>query len=84
MIDFTLPGALIPPQVIEPMPPEPPQRNPPIVHLTQVEGMQRSSQPTFRASASIVPRRAPASTRATPPSSERIRSSRERSMTTPP
>ena len=84
MTDFTLPGALMPPQVIEPIPPEPPQKKPPIVHLTQVEGMQRSSQPALRASASIVPSRAPASTRATPPSSERILSIRDRSMTTPP
>ncbi len=84
VIAFTLPGALMPPQVIEPTPPEPPHRKPAIVHLTQVEGMQRSSQPTLRASASTVPSRAPASTWATPPSSERIRSSRDMSMTTPP
>ena len=74
----------MPPHVIEPMPPDPPQKNPPIVHLTHVDGMHLSSHPTFLASASIVPRRAPASTRATPPSSERILSSRVKSMTTPP
>src|ERR1017187_7077920 len=61
--DFTVPGALIPPQVIEPTPPDPPHMKPPIVHLTQVEGMQRSSHPANRAAASIAPSRAPASTR---------------------
>ena len=85
MTDLTLPGALMPPQVIEPMPPEPPQKNPAMELLTQVEGMQRSSQPALRASASMVPSRAPGSTRTTPSGvSSRIRSSRARSSTTPP
>ncbi len=71
------------PLAIEPVPPDPPAMNPPMVEPT-VDGRMASSWPVFRAAFSIMTNDAPASAVISPSPTPMIRLARLVSITSPP
>ena len=80
----TLPKSRKPPQVIEPIPPDPPATKPAIVAVPRVDGNMRSSCPEAAAALSMSPISAPGSLTTRPVAMVRILFMSIRFRRTPP